>query len=143
MNDISLREEIVNLEKIMTDMSDGTEMDNFPVSHYFAPGAYAREMFIPKDSTIIGKIHKHAHLNILSFGKVTVATEEGTIVIEAPHTFTSLPGTKRAVYAIEDTLWTTIHVTDETDLEKIEEEVIAPSFEALEVFKQERIGEKL
>lgn len=54
--------------------------------------------------------------------------------IEAPYTFVSEPGTKRAVLALEDTLWTTVHVTDETDLEKIEEYVIAPTYEALEAY---------
>jgi hypothetical protein len=35
------------------------------------------------------------------------------------------------VYAREETIWVTVHVTKETDLAKIEEEIIAPSFESL------------
>ena len=40
-------------------------------------------------------------------------------------------GLKRAVYAREDTLWTTVHLTEfekETELDKIEQEVIALSY---------------
>lgn len=49
--------------------------------------------------------------------------------------FTSTPGTKRAVWPLEDSLWTTCHVTEETDLEKIEDHVIAKSYEAYEQFR--------
>jgi len=133
-----MRDNILSLEKTMFEISDGTELDSFPLAHYFAPGAYAREMLIPKDHLIVGKIHKHAHLNILSYGKVRVATEEGVKTIEAPCTFISPAGVKRAVTALEDTLWTTIHITEETDLEIIEEEIIAPSFEAFESFEERK-----
>jgi len=133
--DIDARKEIQKLEEIMIDMSDGTELDHFPVDHYFAPGAYARQMFLPKDSAIIGKIHKHAHLNIISFGHVVVATEEGPKELIGPNTFTSPAGVKRAVTVIEDTLWTTIHITEQTDLEKIEDEVIAKSFEEFDMLE--------
>jgi hypothetical protein len=46
-------------------------------------------------------------------------------------TFISAPGTKRVVYAVEDTVWTTVHVSNETDLDKLETQLIAPTFEAL------------
>ena len=52
--------------------------------------------------------------------------------IIAPYTFVSRPGTKRVGLAHADTVWVTIHATEETDLEKIEEEVIAASYEGLD-----------
>lgn len=110
----------------------GGHVENCPVRHIFAPGAYAREMTIPAGTIIIGKIHKHAHLNFITKGRAKVATEFGTIEIEAPHTFVSEPGTKRVVHALEDVVWTTVHVTDETDLAKIEDYVIAKDYEELE-----------
>ena len=75
-------------------------------------------MFLPEGHAIIGKIHKHAHLNIISKGLVVVSTEDGTQELEGPVTFTSYAGTKRAVLVLKDTIWTTIHVTNETDLDK-------------------------
>jgi hypothetical protein len=85
-------------------------------------------MFLPANHTIVGKIHKHAHINIISKGKVIVYTEEGPEEKIGPCTFTSMAGTKRAVAVIEDTVWTTIHITDKTDLAEIEEEIIAKDY---------------
>jgi len=89
-------------------------------------------MTIPKGTFIIGKIHKHQHLNIFSRGKVRVFTEFGEKRLEAPCTFVSEVGLKRAVYAEEDTMWTTVHLTEfgsESELDRIEDEVISPSYE--------------
>ncbi len=96
-----------------------------PVTHHFAPGVYAREMFIPAGVMLTGKIHKHAHLNIISAGRILVVGMDGTQrEVVAPAAFVSKPGTRRAGLALEDTTWTTIHPTQHTDLALIEEEVI-------------------
>lgn len=104
-----------------------SRLPDLPVFHHFAPGVYAREMRIPAGVLVTGKIHKTTHLNIVSAGELTVWTEDGMKRIRAPFTFVSKPGTKRVGLAHEDTVWTTIHATNETDLEKIEAEVIEPS----------------
>jgi hypothetical protein len=131
------REAIMNLQDHMIAalrragevVTPGNTDDKCPLKHHFAPGLYAREIFIPAGILIIGKIHRHSHVNTISQGKCVVATEFGLQEFTAPHTFISQPGVKRAVLALEDTIWTTYHPTEETDLDKIEEYVIAPSFD--------------
>lgn len=128
----NFREAIMEMQGLM----EGENLEETcPLNHCFAPGVYARTILLPAGGVILGKIHKHAHLNIISEGRVEVATQDGHIEYTATAIFTSTPGTKRAVYAFEDTLWTTIHLTDETDLEKIEDEIIAKSFEEYDAFK--------
>jgi quercetin dioxygenase-like cupin family protein len=128
----AFRHQVMNLQDFMQAMPEKLDIEkDCPVRHIFAPGAYAREMTIPKGTVIIGKIHRHAHLNFISAGKVRVVTEDGSHELTAPHTFVSTVGTKRVVYALEDTIWTTVHITTETDLEKIEEQVIAKSYDEL------------
>ena len=105
-----------------------------PLEHFFAPGVYGRQIFMPAGAVVVGKIHKHAHLNNISQGRCIVATEFGKMEIVAPFQFISQPGTKRAVYVVEDTIWTTYHPHDlgdvsEDDLERIEDHVIAKSFD--------------
>lgn len=120
------RDKIVELQDEMMRMKQ--TLDLFPLIHHFAPGVYAREMSLPAGHTIIGKIHKHAHLNIVSKGVVVVSTEEGSKELKAPCVFTSYAGTKRAVFIKEDAVWITIHITEKTDLREIENELIAKDF---------------
>lgn len=100
-----------------------------PVKHYFSKGVYARELFIPKGTVLTGEIHKHENLNIMSKGDLSVLTEDGVIRVQAPFTIVSPPGTKRAAYAHEDTIWTTIHGTDSKDVDEIKQEFIASSYQ--------------
>lgn len=100
-----------------------------PVTHHFSKGVYAREIFIPAGTVLTGEIHKHENLNILSKGDISVRMDDGSIVrVQAPFTTVSPPGTKRAAYAHTDCVWTTIHGTDERDVDKIKNEFIATSY---------------
>ena len=135
MSEIVLKDEEVR-HKIMALQDSMMTMDNqitCPLKHTFAPGIYAREIFIPKDTLVVGKIHKHAHINIISKGIAEVVTEFGSVRLEAPCTFVSEPGTKRAVLAIEDLIWTTIHHNPEdiTDTDLLEDGIIAKSYDDL------------
>lgn len=107
---------------------------DLPVRHFFSQGVYARELFIPKGTLLTGQIHKYQQLNIMSQGEMSVLTEDGVVRVKAPFTIVSPPGTKRIAYAHEDSVWTTIHGTDETDLEKIEAHFIAKSDEEFRAF---------
>lgn len=108
------------------------EQLDLPIKHYFSKGVYAREMSAPKDALIVGKIHKYKNLNILSKGEVSVLSVEGVVRLKAPATFVSCEGVKRVIKVHEDCIWTTIHGTNETDLEKIEDEVIVKFYAELE-----------
>ena len=142
---VKFRENVLKLENDFVNMiKDGvmdSTLEDCILTHHFSPvdekygcGTYAREMFIPKDTLIIGKIHRHQHLNFIMKGKVSVATEFGKKYFEAPCIFISEVGLKRAVYAEEDTIWVTVHMTKhsgEENLSKIEEEVISPSYQEM------------
>lgn len=118
---------VFDLQKSLLEL----EQLDIPVEHHFAPGNYARECFLPAGSVVIGKVHRHSHVNIISKGKVTVATSEGLHEYEAPLTFISEAGAKRALIVHEDTVWTTVHPnpTDTQDLTLIEADVIVPESE--------------
>jgi hypothetical protein len=106
------------------------------VVNYFSKDVYARELHIPKGAMLTGHIHKYANLNILSKGRLSILTENGLIEVSAPYTVVSPPGTKRIAYAHEDTIWTTIHGTDETDIDVIEEQFICHSVDEYMAFCQ-------
>lgn len=147
----SFRRNVVSLEhKLKDSIAQGEFEDVMPdcsLRHWFVPKSeeygchtYAREFTMPTGALVIGKIHRHPHLNFISKGRVLVATEQGTEVLAAPTTFISQPGTKRAVYVIEECVWTTVHLTrdsGEENLDSIEHEVIAPSYDSLELARQD------
>jgi len=98
------------------------------VVHHFSDGLYARELHIPAGTVLTGKIHKLRNLNILSAGEISVLTEHGVVRVKAPFTVVSPPGTKRIAYAHSDCVWTTIHATEETDVDKIERAFTTDSY---------------
>ena len=133
----SVRDSISRLETSMAELPQA----DIPVIHHFAHGIYGREMRAAAGTVIVGKIHKTHHLNILAQGRIAVVSETGGHVeMQAPAVFVSPPGTKRAIWAISDCVFINVHGTHETDLEKIEEEFIAPDFMALESEDIECLG---
>lgn len=117
----SMREKVNQAEAVMKKLPQ-IEM---PVKHHFSQGIYGRELFIPKGTVLTGKIHKYPQMNVLMAGDISVLTEDGVKRVRPPFLIVSPAGTKRIAYAHEDTVWLTVHGTEENDLEKIEQHFIA------------------
>jgi len=124
-----LRGKVLQLEEEMRKQPNHIEI---ATAHYFAPGLYAREIFIPKGTLLTGKIHLFGHLNIISKGEISVLTEEGMKRIKAPCTLVSRPGIKRLGLAHEDTVWTTIHACCATSEEEAEKLLVVDTFKEYE-----------
>ena len=98
-----------------------------PVVHRFTDGMYIREIQIPAGTMLTSMIHKTQHPFVISQGSVKVTSDnEGSIIYEAPYTGVTEPNTRRALHALTDVVWTTFHVTNETDVAKIAEEILEP-----------------
>ena len=96
----------------------------FPLTHRFTPGLYAREIFMPAGSLVVSRVHKTEHPYVVLSGRVRVWTEEGGVVeISGPHVGITKPGTRRVVFILEDCRWITFHPTTETDLEQLRVEL--------------------
>jgi quercetin dioxygenase-like cupin family protein len=102
--------------------------EELPVQHEFLDGVYMRTVFMKAGLIVVGKIHKQEHVAIISKGSATVLTENGVIEITAPYIFKSPPGARRALVIHEDMVWTTVHRSEHTDLEQLEEQLIAKDF---------------
>lgn len=98
-----------------------------PLTHHFTPGLYAREIFVPKHSLVVTKIHKTEHPFVMLTGAARVWTDEsGVVELKAPFVGITKAGTRRVLWITEDCRWITFHPTTKTDLKKIEDEVIEP-----------------
>lgn len=94
-----------------------------PTKHYFSPGLYAREMFIPAGTVLTGATHKVRHLAVF-VGDISVWEHGQVKRLTGHHTFISEPGAKRVGYAHADTYCTGFFPTDKTDVAELERELI-------------------
>ncbi|MFV5490187.1 MULTISPECIES: hypothetical protein [Acinetobacter] len=129
LGDIQQRAYIDTVRDVQQQLSESPDQIDVPVQHHFAPGVYMRQMDAAAGTLVVSKMHRTEHMNILLKGSLTVATEDGIQLMTAPCVLKSMPGTKRIGYFHEDSSWITIHPTSDTDLEKIEQQVIVPDDE--------------
>ena len=128
MNSIQEKPKIEKLEEILL-TADYIEAPICPTRHIFSPGVYVREITMPEGAMILGAEHNTKHLNIISKGACVLAdidTGEMTDII-APCTFESDIGVRKLLYIVEECVWSTVHVTEETDVEKLEAQLITLS----------------
>jgi hypothetical protein len=152
---VAFRQSILQAQEQMKQLIEAGELPDVSsqctLTHYFVPkskkyGAvvYGRQIFLPAGSIVVGKIHRESHLNLIMQGKVSVNTEFGLKRYEAPCIFVSEPGLKRAVLAETDVLWVTVHLTEhsgEDHLEEIEDEVISPTYYEMGLTETLKIGD--
>lgn len=117
-----------SIESIEAKMLDWPQVE-CPLTHYFPPGVYLREIFMPAGSIIIGHEHKTRHVNLVLTGKALVMVNGHPFMLEAPNCFESEPGVRKVLFILEDMRFTTVHANpdNETDLDKLAERLIVKS----------------
>ena len=95
------------------------------VVNHFSDGLYAKQMVIPKGFTACQHKHHYSHLSILAKGRVIVRTDEYNNEYVAPACIDIKAGINHTIEALEDAVWFCIHATEETDIAKIDEVLIA------------------
>ena len=143
---LSKREEIQALQDMLISKADGKNIEgngkniihskNFPLKHTFADGIYVRQMDMKADSLVVGAIHNHLHVWFLLTGHLAVSTEDVIEEFVAPCYVVASPGSKRVIYAMEDSIFVNIHKNPENikDIEKLEKEIVSLTFEEYEEY---------
>lgn len=125
-------EAIKPIRKYLEQFNDDGELaklmlvDN--VTHHITNGMYVRELLIPKGSYIISRVHKYSLVNIISKGSVIVVDSNGYNEYVAPCTFISEAGTQRIVIANEESVWNTVHKTDETNPDELVDKLTCDNY---------------
>lgn len=130
------RDTIIELQNQLMQFVDGENVvkgdsEVFPLKHTFTDGIYIRQMSMKKDSFVIGKIHKHNHVWFLLTGHIVVVDENDLVEHVAPCYVEAPAGSKRVIYANEDSIWVNIHAnpTNTQDLQELEDLIIAKNYE--------------
>ena len=116
MNDLS----VVQMEEEMRHLPQ-VKLETI---HHFSDGCYARELRIPAGVMLSGALHKTNHHWILSKGKIFVKNKQDKVVYQAPHHGQTYAGDKRIIFAFEDAVFTTFHVTELKDIDEIGRKIL-------------------
>ena len=143
---LSKREEIQALQDMLISKADGENIEgdgkniihskNFPLKHTFADGVYVRQMDMKENSLVVGAIHNHLHVWFLLTGHLAVSTEDAIEEFIAPCYVVADPGSKRVIYAMEDSIFVNIHKNPKNikNIEKLEKEIVSLTFEEYEEY---------
>jgi quercetin dioxygenase-like cupin family protein len=122
------REQIGNLQ---VELSKLPQADGMVTDHFFSDGMYSRRVFRKAGTLIVGKVHLKDHFFICTKGEIIAWTENGMKKLSAGDIIECKRGTKRVTLATMDSIGTTVHRTDKTNLDEIEAELIEPDETAL------------
>ena len=143
---LSKRKEIQALQELLISNADGENIEgdgkniihskSFPLKHTFADGVYIRQMDMKSDSMVVGAIHNHLHVWFLLTGHLAVITEDTTEEFISPCYVLATPGSKRVIYALEDSIFVNIHKNPNNikDIKKLEDEIVSLTFEDYEKY---------
>ena len=131
--DVLERQMLENLLNGDTNSVPGTEL---PVIHHCGAGIYIRELHMPAGMVVVGHRHTEDGMNVMLTGKMALINESGELeYLEAPQTFESKAGVRKAAYIMEEVIWQNVFATKETDVATLEDQLIEKS-EAFKAFEQ-------
>ena len=117
--------------RLQEEISKLPQADGMITDHFFADGMYSRRVFRKAGTLIVGKVHLKDHFFICTKGEIIAWTEKGLKKLSAGDIIECKQGTKRVTLATMDSIGTTVHRTNKTDLDEIEAELIEPDETAL------------
>ena len=99
--------------------------------HFIHEGMYCRRVWRKAGTVVVGKVHKKPHFFVCVEGELIAWSEKGMRRLKPGDVICSMPGTKRVTYAVKDSVAMTFHVTPETEIEAIENDLVEDCPEAL------------
>lgn len=102
-------------------------IDEIPITHKFADQLYIRQMDMKAGQIVVGAIHNHLHVWFLMTGRVLINNNGNKIEHIAPCYTVSKPGSRRVIYAVEDSIFINVHKnpTNTKDIKKLEQEIVS------------------
>tara|TARA_R100000995_G_scaffold48719_1_gene23378 strand:- start:2763 stop:3236 length:474 start_codon:yes stop_codon:yes gene_type:complete len=134
---IQQEEKINMLSNLLIENADGVNIignagnivseEGSKMKHTFVDQIYVRQMEMKKDSLVVGAIHNHLHVWFLLTGNLTIATSKKVEEYIAPCYVVAQPGSKRVIYANEDSIFVNIHKnpSNTKDMKELEKDIVS------------------
>lgn len=118
------RAQIERLEAHLLDLPQVS----IPATHRFAPGLYMREIRIPADTLMTGRVHRFEHVSVMVSGEMTTLVDGAMKRIAGYQPFIAPAGTKRVGYTHTEVVWLTVHLNPDElrDIAEIEAMLCEP-----------------
>ena len=95
-----------------------------PIEHRVFNGLYTRIAFAKAGTVVIGCTHNKSGKGFLLSGSIRQSDDDGEYIdFKAPHSFCTTSGSQRYAFALEDTIYATIHEVDSLNVEDAEKEL--------------------
>lgn len=97
------------------------------MTHHFAGGLYAKELFLSAGQTLIQHQHHFDHLSVLAKGTVIVAVNGNSEEYTGPICITIKAGQHHGIVAKTDAVWYCIHAIDCDNPHAVEAILVQPT----------------
>tara|TARA_R100000734_G_C3315230_1_gene107114 strand:+ start:648 stop:1091 length:444 start_codon:yes stop_codon:yes gene_type:complete len=116
-----------NIEGFYGDGKNIPVIDEIPITHKFADQLYIRQMDMKAGQIVVGAIHNHLHVWFLMTGRVLINNNGKKVEHIAPCYTVSEPGSRRVIYAVEDSIFVNVHKnpTNTKDIKKLEKQIVS------------------
>lgn len=95
---------------------------DLPTDHIIHGQVSARTIFIPAGTVLTGALTNLDNICVV-FGDITVTTDDGPVRLTGFNVLPAKAGAKRAGVTHADTWWCTLHHTEQTSVEAVEDEM--------------------
>lgn len=97
--------------------------------HVFQNGFYLRTTYNPACTMVVSKVHKESNVLFILKGNCLILENDGnSYQASAPQIIFTKPGTRRLIHCLDEVICMTIHKTDATTVEEVEESLFSDSY---------------
>lgn len=108
-------------------MTEPSAPDVIEIVHHFGGGVYAKETYLKTGQILVQHKHEHAHLSVLSSGKVELQVDDQRSEVIAPACLTIEANKHHGIRALTDVVWFCIHATNCTDPDLVDQVLVVES----------------
>jgi quercetin dioxygenase-like cupin family protein len=117
----SIEDKIQQIKRLAHDLPQVT----MPTKHFLVDGMYARQIMIPSGTAFVGRRHKKFHYFLVLRGGAWTTGEDGELHnLQPGMLLLCSPGCQRVGVTYADTIFVTVHRTDEDLLKNIEDDCV-------------------